>query len=50
MKINYVKELINHTVLLSLFKKNAAAWGRDCPCRGLQCGDGLLAISRRCKS
>jgi len=50
MKTNYLSDFVRNTDLLSLCKKNAATWGRDCPCRGLQCGDGLLAISRRCKS
>ena len=48
MKINYLRGFIRYKDLRSLCKKNAATLGRDCPCRGLRCGNGLLAISRRC--
>ena len=50
MRAHYLMEFVRHKDLLSVSKKNAATLGRDCPCRGYQCGDGLLAISRRCKS
>ncbi len=39
MTTNYLKDFVRHKDLLSVCKKNAATWGRDCPCRGLQCGD-----------
>ena len=44
------KSMTNNFHGESLNQQNAAARGRVCPCRGLQCGNGLTAFFKEVQS